>query len=150
MGQLTPQGLVLHDRLLADMDAVTLHRLLKLRCEVFVVEQDCVYADVDDRDAEPLTRHVWLATPTGEPTTYLRRLAEPDGATRLGRVVTAPAWRGRRLAAHLLTTVMADVDGPVVLDAQSHLRAFYEGLGLTVSGPEFMEDGIPHLPMRRD
>jgi ElaA protein len=141
--------LVRHDRPLIRLDPLVLHALYKLRGDVFVVEQACPYADVDDRDAEPATRHVWLA-PAGrpaEPAAYLRVLAE-DGATRLGRIVTAPAWRGRGLAARLVRSVLDEVAGPVVLDAQAHLQGMYERLGFAVSGPGFVEDGIPHVPMR--
>jgi ElaA protein len=129
-----------------------LHALLKLRSDVFVVEQACVYPDPDDRDVEPTTRHVWLATPGGTPASYLRRMVEPGGEVRLGRIATAPAWRGKGLSRALVASVLDEVDGAdgvAILDAQSHLHDFYASMGFEVSGPEFVEDGIPHLPMRR-
>lgn len=126
--------------------------MLTLRSDVFVVEQACAYADPDERDADPGTRHVWLA-PEGRPTevaAYLRVLVEPAGGWRVGRVVTAPAWRGSGLAARLVGHVLAARQGPVVLDAQAHLQGWYERLGFAVAGAPFVEDGIPHVPMRLD
>jgi len=60
----------------------------------------------------------------------------------------APAARGKRLAERLMREALAATGGrPVVLDAQSYLAGFYERLGFTATGPEFVEDGIPHIPM---
>lgn len=141
-----------HDQPLRELDPLVLHALYKLRADVFVVEQACAYPDVDERDAEPTTRHVWLAPPgrPAAPACYLRVLAD-EGATRLGRIVTHPAWRGRGLAARLVRSVVEEeVTGPIVLDAQAHLQHMYERLGFAVAGPRFIEDGIPHIPMRRE
>ena len=133
-----------------------LYDLLRLRSDVFVVEQACAYPDLDGRDTEPGTVHHWIAGDgigggDGElpVLAYLRALAEPDGSTRVGRVVTAPAARGRGLAAVLVGHVTATAAGPIVLDAQSYLVKWYERFGYRVAGPEFVEDGIPHVPMRR-
>ncbi|WP_422738979.1 GNAT family N-acetyltransferase [Micromonospora sp. WMMD729] len=136
--------------LFADLDARTLHDLLKLRIDVFVVEQNCPYPELDGRDVEPGTRHVWL-TDGDAPLAYLRILADPDGVARIGRVVVAPAARGGGHAGRLMAAALDLVgDRPSVLEAQSHLVAFYARHGFTVSGPEYVEDGIPHTPMRRD
>ncbi|MEU0550375.1 GNAT family N-acetyltransferase [Micromonospora sp. NPDC005979] len=135
--------------LFADLDARTLHDLLKLRIDVFVVEQNCPYPELDGRDVEPGTRHVWL-TDGDALTAYLRILADPDGVARIGRVVVAPAARGGGHAGRLMAAALDLVgDRPCVLEAQSHLVAFYARHGFTVSGPEYVEDGIPHTPMRR-
>jgi ElaA protein len=133
----------------ADLDPTTLYALLRLRSEVFVVEQKCAYPDMDGRDLEPATRHVWLSE-DGEILTYLRIL--DDGHTqRIGRVVTAPAARGAGLAGRLLTEALTVVgDRPCVLDAQAHLAGFYAKYGFRQTGPEFLEDGIPHVPMLRE
>ncbi|MET8200651.1 GNAT family N-acetyltransferase [Micromonospora taraxaci] len=134
----------------ADLDAHTFHDLLKLRIDVFVVEQNCPYPELDGRDVEPGTRHLWL-TDGGAPLAYLRILADPDGTARIGRVVVAPEARGGGHAGRLMTAALEVVgDRPSVLDAQSHLVGFYGRHGFTVSGPEYVEDGIPHTPMRRD
>ena len=131
-----------------DLDTTTLYAMLKLRGEVFVVEQKCVYADLDGRDTEPGTRHVWLAR-DAEILAYLRIL--DDGAReRIGRVLTAPAARGTGLAQRLMAEALTVIGNrPSVLDAQAHLVRFYSRFGYVPTGPEYLEDGIPHVPMAR-
>lgn len=133
----------------AELDAATLYALLRLRVDVFVVEQRCPYPELDGRDTEPATRHLWLER-DGTPVAYLRLLAEPDGTARIGRVaVTAPA-RGSGLAGRLVTAALDLTGGrPCVLEAQSYLVGFYTRLGFTPTGPEYLDQGVPHIPMRR-
>ncbi|MEU7902141.1 GNAT family N-acetyltransferase [Actinoplanes sp. NPDC049118] len=131
-----------------DLPATTLYAIMKLRVDVFVVEQKCPYPELDGRDTEPGTRHVWLAR-GDEVLAYLRIL--DDGETeRIGRVVTAPNARkdgyASRLMEHALTVIGAR---PSTLEAQAHLSGFYARFGFTVAGPGYLEDGIPHVPMRR-
>ncbi|MFG3600040.1 GNAT family N-acetyltransferase [Micromonospora chersina] len=134
----------------AELDARTFHDLLRLRIDVFVVEQSCPYPELDGRDVEPGTRHLWL-TRDGDVVAYLRILADPDGTARIGRVVVAPKARGAGLAGALMTEALAVVGGrPCVLEAQTHLVDFYAGHGFAVSGAGYVEDGIPHTPMRRE
>ena len=132
----------------AALDARAAYDVWRLRQLVFVVEQECAYPDLDGRDPEPGTRHV-LLTEDGELVGYARVLDDAI-VWRIGRVVLAPAARGRGLADLLMTTAL-DVcpDREVVLDAQSPLAAWYATHGFTPDGPEFLEDGIPHTPMRR-
>lgn len=130
-----------------------LHDILALRVNVFVVEQACPYAEIDGRDLEPTTVHWWLAEPADNRAgvaAYLRTLVEPDGTVRVGRVVTRADHRNQGLSARLITAALVEVGHQeTVLAAQSHLRSFYQRFGYAVSGDEFLEDGIPHLPMRR-
>ncbi|GAA2529991.1 GNAT family N-acetyltransferase [Pilimelia columellifera] len=134
----------------AELDAADLYEILRLRAEVFVVEQNCPYQDLDGRDREAGARHVWAADRVGNVLGCLRVLGDPDGVARIGRVVVAPAARGSGLAQRLMTEALRlSGDRPVVLSAQAHLAGFYAGFGFVVDGPGFMEDGIPHLPMRR-
>jgi ElaA protein len=131
-----------------DLDTTTLYALLKLRGDVFVVEQKCYYADLDGRDTEPGTRHVWIARGDDIPA-YLRILDDGD-VQRIGRVVVAPAARGAGLAQRLMAEALTVVGNrPSVLDAQAHLVRFYAAFGYEETGPEFLEDGIPHVPMLR-
>jgi len=135
------------------LDTRTLYRILRLRSEVFVVEQACVYLDLDGRDTEPGTIHVW-ADPVEEAPSVaaaLRLLAEPDGARRIGRVVTAAQERGLGLAGALVERALTLVPAasPVILDAQLRLEDWYGGWGFERTGPDFDEDGIVHVPMRR-
>lgn len=123
-----------------------LHDLLEIRVDIFVVEQQCPYREIDGRDLEPSTEHLWLADDKGV-ASAIRVLAN-RGERRIGRVVTRSDRRGEGLAAELIATAVRRIgDEPIVLDAQSHLSGFYEGLGFVVDGDEFLEDGIPHVPM---
>ncbi|MET8064684.1 GNAT family N-acetyltransferase, partial [Micromonospora sp. NPDC005313] len=92
----------------ADLDARTFHDLLRLRVDVFVVEQSCPYPELDGRDVEPGTRHLWLSS-DGAVVAYLRILADPDGVARIGRVVVARGARGAGVAGALMTTARASV-----------------------------------------
>ena len=136
---------------LAELDGLTAYRLWQLRSEVFVVEQQCAYLDLDGRDTEPGARHVW-AEPVdapGVPVACLRVLDDGDVA-RVGRVAVAEAHRGRGLAATLMVRAHEITAGrDVVLDAQAHLAGWYAAMGYLRTGPEFLDDGIPHVPMRR-
>ncbi|MBM7075952.1 MULTISPECIES: GNAT family N-acetyltransferase [Micromonospora] len=146
---MAPQTVDVHVASFTELDVRTFHDLLRLRIDVFVVEQHCPYPELDGRDVEPGTRHLWLAH-DGVVRAYLRLLADPGGVVRIGRVVVAPAARGGGLAGRLMTEALRLVgDRPCVLEAQAHLAGFYAGHGFTVTGPEYVEDGIPHLPMRR-
>ena len=132
----------------AELSAQTAYRLWALRSEVFVVEQDCPYLDLDGRDAESLTRHLWVER-DGEPVATLRLLDEGDGL-RIGRVATRAAHRGAGLAEALVRAAVSLAgEREVLLDAQSHLVEWYQRLGFEPSGRGFVEDGIPHTPMRR-
>lgn len=136
----------------ADLDAATLYALLKLRSDVFVVEQRSIYSDLDGRDTEPGTRHMWFERGR-TPIAYLRMLSDVEGeqpVARIGRVVTAKDARGHGLAGKLMAAALAEIgDRPCVLEAQTQVVQFYERYGFKVSGPEYIEDGIPHVPMRR-
>ncbi|BCB82493.1 GNAT family N-acetyltransferase [Phytohabitans flavus] len=139
----------LHVAPFADLDVRTLYELLRLRVDVFVVEQKCAYPELDGRDTEPETRHVWLSR-DGAPVAYLRILADPRGVARIGRVVVAAADRGAGASGRLMAAALDEIgDRPSVLDAQAHLVRFYERYGYVVTGPEYLEDGIPHVPMAK-
>ena len=136
-----------HEAAFTRLDTQTLYEILRLREEVFVVEQSCIYRDIDGRDLESDTRHCWIAE-EDQVVAYLRVLREPDGSWRIGRVATAEHARRRGLASTLVRDALTRIDGAVVLDAQTYATAMYERLGFVVDGPEFLEDGIPHSPMR--
>lgn len=133
----------------AALDPPTLYALLRLRVDVFVVEQACPYPELDGRDCEPDTEHLWVAARDGTPVGCLRVLAEPDGTARIGRVAVAEAARGAGVASRLMTAALARVgDRECWLDAQSHLVGFYRRFGFAVAGDDFRQDGILHTPMR--
>ena len=132
-----------------DLDPRTAYQLWQLRESVFVVEQSCPYPELDGRDVEPSTRHVWVER-DGAPIAYLRILEDPEAA-RIGRVLVAAPWRGHGLAELLLRRALDHIGArPARLDAQSYLATWYTRFGFTPSGEEFLDDGIPHLPMRRE
>src|SRR3954465_1266212 len=126
-----------------DLDTTTLYAILKLRSDVFVVEQNCVYADLDGRDTEPGTRHVWIVR-GDDVVAYLRILDDRD-AERVGRVVTAAGARGDGLAGSLMEHALTVIGNrSSVLSAQAYLVRFYAKYGYERTGPEYLEDGIPH------
>ena len=135
-----------------DLDARTGYLLWQLRQKVFVVEQQCFYLDLDGRDLEPTTLHLWVEA-DGQPVAYLRVLAETDDdgtGARIGRVLVDEHHRGRGLAQQLMWAALEVIEGrPCRLDAQSYLVDWYRRLGFEPCGEEFLDDGIPHVPMRR-
>lgn len=137
------------DRRFGRLSARQFHEIMRLRVDVFVVEQECAYGELDGRDLEEATRHVWFEDDLGVQS-YLRVL--DDGiARRIGRVCTRASARSGGLARALLEHVLEETDGPWVLDAQSYLVSWYRDRGFVDDGDEFIdEDGIPHVPMRRD
>jgi len=131
-----------------------LHAVLRLRCEVFVVEQGCPYADVDGRDPE--ADHLLAWGGDGALAGCLR-IFRPgcDGAPAgIGRVVTAPAARRTGLGRWLMRQALAEIErrhGPVAVEisAQVRLERFYAELGFVPASEPYDEDGIPHRRMRR-
>lgn len=122
-----------------------LYAILRLRIDVFAVEQWCVYQDLDGRDLEPTTRHAWVPSDDGV-LSYLRVLGEP-GSEVIGRVVTAPHARGRGLGRLLMDEALERCARPVRIEAQSYLLGWYGTFGFEPCGAEYLEDGIPHTPM---
>lgn len=124
------------------------YALWRLRQQVFIVEQQSPYPDLDGRDLEPATRHV-LAHDGDELVACLRVLDDGTHA-RIGRVAVTPAARGRGLARDLMAAALAEIgDREIRLDAQTGLTEWYSTYGFEISGPEFVEDGVAHRPMVR-
>ncbi len=131
-----------------ELDARAAYALWRLREGVFVVEQQCPYPELDGRDLEPGTRHVWLDGRDG-PVAYLRVLEE-GGTARIGRVLVAAGHRGQGLAGRLMRRALELIgERESELEAQAYLQGWYERFGYAATGPEYLEDGIPHVPMRR-
>jgi ElaA protein len=139
-------------------DALTpdeVYDLLRLRCEVFVVEQACPYLDPDDKDRDPQAHHLLGRAGDGRLAAYLRLL--PPGLSyaeaSFGRVVTAPAWRGRGLGDALVIEALRHLHdlwphAAIRIGAQAHLVGYYGKHGFVVCSDEYDEDGIPHREMR--
>jgi ElaA protein len=129
------------------LTGVEVYQVARLRQRVFVVEQDCPYEDLDGRDLEAGTRHVLLRD--GEILVGYARVLDDGEVWRIGRVLLDPSVRGRGLADAVMETALSLCRGrDVVLDAQSPLAGWYATFGFAVDGPDFVEDGIPHTPMR--
>jgi ElaA protein len=139
----------LHTASFDDLSTRTLYAILRLRVDVFVVEQRCPYPELDGRDTDAGTRHLW-AERDGVPVGYLRILSQHDGAARIGRVCVARSERGSGLARRLMLAALEGLDGrQCTLHAQAHLTGFYGSFGFVATGPEYLDDGIPHVPMAR-
>ena len=130
-----------------------LYRLLQLRSEVFVVEQDCVYQDIDGKDKKAL--HV-LGTVEGNIVAYTRVFKPGDYLEKaaIGRVVVASDFRKRDFGKAIMQASIAAVENhfnttAIGLSAQTYLLNFYNDLGLSALGETYLEDGIPHIYMER-
>ena len=142
-----------HRATFAELTTHELYALLRLRSEVFVVEQACVFLDMDDRDQEPAVEHLWTSDGAGV-TGTLRLLPDADGVWHMGRIVTRADVRSQGVGAHL---VRAGLDRlrelgatSVHLGAQARLQDWYARFGFSPSGPRYLEDGILHVPMALD
>ncbi|MFQ6395282.1 GNAT family N-acetyltransferase [Nocardia sp. KC 131] len=135
-----------------DLDTATLYQLLKLRVEVFVVEQKCAYPELDGLDLVPETRHFWLDD-EGEVISTLRLIEEYDDGVksfRIGRLCTAVPARGHGYTTRLVQAALAEAGSATVrLSAQTYLIDMYTKFGFKPDGDEFEEDGIMHVPMRK-
>ena len=132
------------------LSPLELYEILRLRVNVFVVEQNCPYPEVDGRD--PAALHLFLRDEDGVHA-YLRLL--PPGAffdtASLGRVVTRD--RGRGLGRQILEAGISAARerlgaAALTIEAQTYVRVLYEGFGFRQTSEEFLEDGIPHIQMK--
>ena len=133
---------------------VELYELLQLRSEVFVVEQNCVYQDLDGKDSKSF--HVLLYSEAGELIGTARVL--PPGVSyaelSLGRVCVHFRERLTGSGKVLMKRVVEFIDekwpkASCVISAQLYLKKFYESFGFISEGESYLEDGIPHIQMRR-
>ncbi|ABA76989.1 MULTISPECIES: GNAT family N-acetyltransferase [Pseudomonas] len=139
----------------SDLGLEQLYAILKLRSEVFVVEQRCAYLDPDGQDLDGDTCHLmgW----DGDQLVAYLRLLDPEsqgGDVVIGRVLTAPAGRGKGLGHEMMEQALKQAEKrwpevPIYLSAQAHLQGYYGRYGFVVAGEEYLEDDIPHIGMRR-
>jgi len=129
--------------------------VLRLRADVFVVEQACVFAEIDGRDPEAL--HLLARIPGSDGLAGTLRLFPPKRGARasIGRVATATSARGLGLGRAIMMEGVAEArrrfgGTPVEIGAQARLEAFYAGLGFVRTSPDYDEDGILHCTMVRD
>lgn len=132
-----------------DIEPVTLFRIVRLRADVFIFEQEILSEqDLDDRDIEESTTHFWVEEDDGSVSAALRVLSDPK-PVHIGRVVTAKAMRGRGIAGRLVEAAIAQHPGPIEISAQAYLENWYERFGFARTGPSYLEAGIDHVPMVR-
>ncbi|MDP4606530.1 MAG: GNAT family N-acetyltransferase [Flavobacteriaceae bacterium] len=137
-----------------DLPKDRLYTVLALRSEVFVVEQNCPYQDVDGKDLKAL--HL-LGVQNGVLAAYARLFGPGDyfEQASIGRVVTSPTHRGLGQGKQLMKQAIASLEhrwGKTVIhiSAQAYLEDFYQGFGFVRSGENYLEDDIPHLKMLRN
>lgn len=141
-------------RSFGELSTGELYALLKLRADIFVVEQECAYADPDGKD--PLALHL-LGYEGAELAACARIFGPGDYLEQasIGRVAVNSKYRGRHLGKQLMHRALEAVRErwgavPVALSAQTYLLKFYRELGFVETGAEYLEDGIPHIMMVRD
>lgn len=130
-----------------------LYAMLKLRVDVFVVEQKCAYPELDGKDADALHLRI-LSGKDLVASARIRKPAKTDPAARIGRVVVSPEHRGQRLGDRIMVEAIAQCErlypeSPIKLSAQSHLSRFYASFGFVSVSEEYLEDNIPHIDMQR-
>jgi len=134
----------------SELSTQELYALLQLRSEVFVVEQDCVYQDLDGKDQKAF--HV-LGYEQGKFVAYTRIFRPGDyfEQSSIGRVVVSPQHRGKSYGQEIMKASLAFAKAEhytsVKISAQCYLDKFYIDLGFVVTGDKYLEDGIPHQAM---
>ncbi|MCD4676709.1 MAG: GNAT family N-acetyltransferase [Desulfobacula sp.] len=138
------------------LDKDELYELLKLRVDVFVVEQNCPYHEIDGKDRHPETLHLIGRNKDKELLAYLRIL--PPGLSfkqvSFGRVVVAKESRGQGISDAMLKIALDQINRTwpnenIRIGAQVYLKKFYESNGFEAVSKSYLEDGIPHIDMIR-
>ncbi|HRH99424.1 MAG TPA: GNAT family N-acetyltransferase [Saprospiraceae bacterium] len=137
----------------SELNNLELYHLLQLRSEVFVVEQNCVYQDMDNKDLEAY--HVLLYDSKNQLVACSRLLSPGVSYMQycsIGRVVSHQAHRAKGYGIELMKesikvckAIFQNQD--IKISAQSYLKKFYTELGFIAVGQEYLEDGIPHIAM---
>jgi ElaA protein len=136
-------------------DALSLletYSILQLRSEVFVVEQNCVYQDIDGKDSKAI--HLFGEF-EGEIVAYARLFKPGDyfAAASIGRVVVKQIFREKKWGHDLMReaiAALADIgETAITISAQLYLKKFYESHGFVAVGEQYLEDDIPHIEMRK-
>ena len=134
------------------LNKVEFYKIMQLRIEVFIIEQDCPYQDMDGLDDQ--CQHLWVED-NGEIISYLR--INPAGTrfaeVSFGRIVTKKSYRSRGIAEQVINAaidlVQKESAQAIRISAQSYLENYYEKFGFTKDSEEYLEDDIPHIEMLR-
>ncbi|MFZ6690947.1 GNAT family N-acetyltransferase [Undibacterium sp. SXout20W] len=136
----------------AELSNIQLHRIFAARSAVFVLEQNCVYQDIDGKD--PHCHHLIAWDENGDVAAYIRivpaglSFAEPS----IGRVLSTQKWRGTGIGKLLLVNGIAHLrqlypQAPIRIGAQAYLEKFYGSFGFKTVSDMYLEDDIPHVDM---
>jgi len=136
-----------------ELDTISLYSILKLRAEVFVVEQDCTYLDIDEKDKKAI--HFFSFDNNNNCIAYARILKPEEyykDYTSISRIVIRKKERGKKLGYELVekSTEICLKNFPkksIKISAQKYLQKFYENCGFEFRGENYLEDGIPHCAM---
>ena len=139
----------LHKKTFNELTTDELYELLRVRSEVFVVEQNCVYQDLDGDDQPSI--HLWLTV--GDKTVAVARVC-PAGThmqqVSIGRVITTEHGKGygKQIMLHAIDAAIEHFGATVIdIEAQEYAKGFYETVGFKQSSEPFMLDNIPHIKM---
>ena len=143
------QEMILHKKTFRQLTTDELYELLRVRSEVFVVEQNCVYQDLDGDDQQAI--HLWLTL--GDKIVALARVC-PAGThmteISIGRVITTIRGKGygKQIMLHAIDAAKEYFGATLIdIEAQEYAKGFYESVGFKQSSDTFMLDGIPHIKM---
>jgi ElaA protein len=136
----------------SELTNLELYKILQLRNEVFIVEQNCVYQDCDDKDLKAYHLAAW----NNEKLVAYTRLFDKGifypNAASIGRVLTSPSSRRKNLGKQLMTNSIEETyhlfgNVPIKIGAQLYLKRFYESFSFVQTGGVYLEDGIEHIAM---
>src|SRR6478672_6671555 len=135
-----------------ELSPLVLYKIMKARSEVFVVEQNCVYLDADDKDIDAYHLILWKADQVAGYTRLLAPGVSYDEMS-IGRVLTTSQFRNQGLGKTLMEESIRQCrqlygHTSIVIGAQQYLKEFYESFGFIQEGDMYLEDNIPHIHMR--
>lgn len=138
-----------------DLSNFELYKILQLRSEVFIVEQNCAYQDLDNKDLKAYHYSGWE---NGNIIAYTRLFpigVSYEDAASIGRVVTAKSVRGKNIGKQLMKNSIDEIyhlfgEVPIRISAQRYLKNFYESFSFIQKSGVYMEDGIEHISMLHD
>ena len=141
--------MTLHKKTFQELTTDELYEVLRVRNDVFVVEQNCVYQDLDYDDQKAI--HLWLTVE--DKVVALARVCPADTHMKeisIGRVISTERGKGygKQIMLHAIDAAIEHFDAKLIdIEAQEYAKGFYEGVGFKQSSEKFMLDGIPHIKM---
>jgi ElaA protein len=137
-----------------ELNVNELYALLRLRSEVFVLEQHCIFLDMDNNDQKAFHTIGFIGDEVVASTRLFDKNIMYDGYQSIGRVVGSPRHRGLGIGKALMQYSIQECErlfgkGPIKIGAQLYLKKFYSEQGFEQSGDVYLEDEIDHIPMIR-